>query len=251
LTEAIIIIDDLIWLNAKRELVNKFRHSTKFEIVANIIKDFEFINPKKKYKSDLEIFIRESKLEDFFKEGGETIFVSTIHKAKGREFDTVFLMLENYNLATDAAKRQLYVALTRAKRNLVIHQNTSIFDNFTTQNVVRSENRENHLPPNELVIHLSLKDVWLDYFIHRQALISKLISGDVLTLNGDECLDSNGKSVLRFSKQFMNQIDTMKTKNYELKSAKVNFIVYWKKEETKEDVKIILPELYFERMNNK
>jgi ATP-dependent DNA helicase RecQ len=73
----------------------------------------------------------------------------------------------------------------------------------------------------------------------------------VLTLNGDECLDSNGKSVLRFSKQFMNQIDTMKTKNYELKSAKVNFIVYWKKEETKEDVKIILPELYFERMNNK
>lgn len=250
LNEVIYTIDDVIWLNAKRELVNKFRHSTKFEIIANIIKDFEHINPKKKYKSDLEVFIRESKLEDFFKEGGETIFVSTIHKAKGKEFDTVFLMLENYNPATDAAKRQLYVALTRAKHNLIIHQNASIFDKLTTQNVERIENRENHLPPNELVMHLSLKDVWLDYFIHRQSLISELISGDLLTLNGDECLDSNGKSVLKFSKQFMGQIENMKTKNYELKSAIVNFIVYWKKEETEQEVKIILPELYFERMNS-
>ena len=72
-----------------------------------------------------------------------------------------------------------------------------------------------------------------------------------MTLNGDECLDSNGKSVLKFSKQFMGQIENMKTKNYELKSAIVNFIVYWKKEETEQEVKIILPELYFERMNSK
>ena len=42
----------------------------------------------------------------------------------------------------------------------------------------------------------------------------------------------------------------MKTKNYELKSAKVNFIVYWKKEETEQEVKIILPELHFEKINS-
>ena len=50
----------------------------------NIIKDFETINPYKKYKSDLEVFIRESKLEDFFNENGETIFVSTIHDVADR-----------------------------------------------------------------------------------------------------------------------------------------------------------------------
>jgi ATP-dependent DNA helicase RecQ len=79
---------------------------------------FEESNPKKKYKSDLEVFIRESKLEDFYNENGETIFVSTIHKAKGKEFDNVFIMLENFNPATDEAKRQLYVAMTRAKRKI-------------------------------------------------------------------------------------------------------------------------------------
>jgi len=32
-----------------------------------------------------------------------------------------------------------------------------------------------------------------------------------------------------------------------LKQAKVNFIVYWKKEDSENEAKIILPELYFER----
>ena len=40
----------------------------------------------------------------------------------------------------------------------------------------------------------------------------------------------------------------MKAKNYELKNAKVNFVIYWKKEETEQEIKIVLPELYFERI---
>ena len=103
LADDVFVISDDIWENAKRELRNKFQNSTKLEVCNNIIKDFEATNPKKKYKSDLEVFIRESKLEDFFNENGETIFVSTIHKAKGKEFDNVFLMLENFNPATDEA----------------------------------------------------------------------------------------------------------------------------------------------------
>ena len=39
----------------------------------------------------------------------------------------------------------------------------------------------------------------------------------------------------------------MKTKNNELKSLKVNFIVYWLKEDTLQEIKIILPEVYFEK----
>jgi len=55
---------------------------------------------------------------------------------------------------------------------------------------------------------------------------------------------------LKFSKQFVGKIENMKARNYVLKSAKVNFIVFWKKEETEQEVKIILPELYFERNNS-
>ncbi|MFM9951732.1 MAG: RecQ family ATP-dependent DNA helicase [Saprospiraceae bacterium] len=247
LADDVFMISDEVWENAKRELINKFRNSTKLDVCKNIIRDFEATNPKKKYKSDLEVFIRESKLEDFFNENGETIFVSTIHKAKGKEFDHVFLMLENINPATDEAKRQLYVAMTRAKQHLTIHLNSNFLDNLTAENLERVEDGEIYLPPNEIAMHLTYKDVWLDYFIHRQHLISQLTCGDTLIVNGAECLNSSRQSVLKFSQSFVSQIEAMKARNYELKSAKVNFIVYWLKEGAEKEAKIILPELYFER----
>jgi ATP-dependent DNA helicase RecQ len=245
LAEDVFLIGDDVWENAKRELINKFRNSTKLEVCTNIIKDFEATNPRKKYKSDLEVFIRESKLEDFFNENGETIFVSTIHKAKGKEFDNVFLLLENFNPAIDEAKRQLYVAMTRAKQNLTIHLNSNFLDNISTENLERVEDREIYLSPNELAMHLTYKDVWLDYFINKQQLIAQFMSGDELIWRGDECLNSKGQAVLKFSQQFARQIETMKERGYELKSAKVNFIVYWLKEGAEQEVKIILPELFF------
>jgi ATP-dependent DNA helicase RecQ len=242
------IISDEVWTNAKGEMRKKFQQSSKLEVCNNLIKQFEESNSKKKYKSDLEVFVRESKLEDFFNENGETIFVSTIHKAKGKEFDNVFIMLENFNPSTDESKRQLYVAMTRAKRNLTIHLNGNYIDNLTAENLERIENREEHLPPQQLAMHLTYKDVWLDYFISRQYLVSQLTSGDSLTINGDECTNAKGQSVLKFSKQFLNLIESVKQKGYHLKQAKVNFIVYWKKEDTENEAKIILPELYFERI---
>ncbi len=247
LTNDVFIISEEVWISAKRELLNRFLNSTKLELCKNIIKDFEATNPKKKYRSDLEVFIRESKLEDFFSENGETIFVSTIHKAKGKEFDNVFLMLDNFNLVSDSDKRQLYVAMTRAKQNLIIHLNSRFLDNISTENVERIDDNKNYLPPNEMAMHLTYKDVWLDYFIHRQYWVSQLTSGDSLSFRNDECLNENGKSVLKFSKQFLEKIENLKEKDYLVKSAKVNFILYWTKEGAEHEVKIILPELIFER----
>src|SRR5690606_8391981 len=146
LADDVFIINDDLWTTAKRELIDKFGNSTKLEVCMNIIKDFEATNPKRKYKSDLEVFISESKLEHFYNENGETIFVSTIHKAKGKEFDNVFLMLENFNPSTDEAKRQLYVALTRAKENLIVHLNSNFLDNISADNLERIENNKTYLP---------------------------------------------------------------------------------------------------------
>jgi len=250
LKEDVFIISNDVWENAKRELTNKFRNSDKLEICYNLIKDFEAINSKKKYKSDLEVFIRESKLEDFFSENGETIFVSTIHKAKGKEFNNVFLLLDDFNIATDEDKRLLYVAMTRAKQNLTIHLNSNILDDISAEDLKRSVDHETYSQPNEMVIHLTYKDVWLDFFINKQYLISQLTCGDTLSFNGDECLNSKGQSVLKFSTKFTQQIKELKKKQYELKHVKVNFIIYWKKEDTEQEIQIILPELYFERINN-
>jgi ATP-dependent DNA helicase RecQ len=243
-------ISEEVWLTAKKGLVSKFNNSNKLEVCLNIIKDFEATNPKRRYKSDLEVFIRESRLEDLCNHNVETILVSTIHKAKGKEFDNVFLMLENFYPATDEAKRQLYVAMTRAKQNLTIHLNSGFLDNIFAENLERVEDNHSYLPSNELVMHLTHKDVWLDFFRNKQYQVSRLSSGDILTLNGDECLNTKGQSVLKFSRQFVNQIESMKENYYELKSAKVNFIVYWQKEGEEKEVKIILPELYFEKQQN-
>jgi ATP-dependent DNA helicase RecQ len=247
LADDVFVISDDIWDNAKRELRNKFQNSTKLEVCNNIIKDFEATNPKKKYKSDLDVFIRESKLEDFFNENGETIFVSTIHKAKGKEFDNVFLMLESINPSTDETRRQLYVGMTRAKQNLTIHFNGNYLDNIKAENLHQIEDRETYLPPNDMAIHLTYKDVWLDYFINRQHLISSMVSGDSLTINGDELLNTNGKSILKFSRLFLTKIEAIKQSGYLPKEGKVNFIIFWKKEDTEQEIKIILPEIYFER----
>ncbi|WP_291143150.1 RecQ family ATP-dependent DNA helicase [Flavobacterium sp. UBA7680] len=242
----IYIISDEVWDNAKQELINTFRNSNKLEICQNIIKDFESTNPNKKYKSDLEVLIRESKLEDFYNENGETIFVSTIHKAKGKEFDNVFLLLENFNLDTDEGKRKVYVAITRAKHNLNIHLNADYLNHLTVENLEQIKDFEVYTTPNKIAIHATFKDIWLDYFISRQDLVSRLTCGEMLPVEGYVCLNSSGQSVLKFSKQFIEKIEIMKSRHYELKSVNVNFILYWHKEETSQDIKIILPELYFE-----
>src|SRR5690606_25788054 len=95
------IIDESTWKNAKRRLWDTYRDSSNIETCINIIKDFDSSHPKKKYRSDFEMFVKESKLEDFTNTMGETINVSTIHKSKGKEFDNVFLMLDGYSLDSD------------------------------------------------------------------------------------------------------------------------------------------------------
>jgi ATP-dependent DNA helicase RecQ len=247
LADDVFIISDDAWAEAKRALTDKFRSSTKLEICLNILRDFEATNPVRKYKSDLEVFIRESKLEDFFDAQGETIFVSTIHKAKGKEFVNVFLMLENFYADTDEAKRQLYVAMTRAKQTLTIHTNTTYLDNITAENFEQITDTEIYLPPDELVMVLAHKDIWLDYFADKQYLVSHLISGEALTVRNNECIDEKGRCVLKFSKQFIGQIEMMQQRSYALRRAVVGFIVYWAKEDAEQEVKIILPEVTFEK----
>ncbi|HZK52753.1 MAG TPA: ATP-dependent helicase, partial [Desulfosporosinus sp.] len=250
LSEDIYVINEDVWENAKRKLIERFGRSLNQEICGNIIKDFEAVNPKYKYKSDLEVFIRESKLEDFLGGNSETIFVSTIHKAKGREFDNVFLMLDEFKLRSEEAMRQLYVAMTRAKRNLSIHYNGNYLQFIKAEGLERVTDLEDYLPPCQLAMHLTYKDVWLDYFLYCQPQVSQLNSGDELTVDRDCCRNSKGQVVLRFSKQLIKQIEERKQKNNILKTAKIRFIVYWQKENAEHEIRIVLPELHFERTDD-
>ena len=241
------IISEELWKTAKHSLWNEFRHSSKMDICIKMIKGFEAANPTKKYRSDLEVFVRESKLEDFSDEPGDVIFVSTMHKAKGREFDHVFLMLDNFDLINDEKKRLVYVAMTRAKKNLTIHLNANFMDDISAQKMEQIKNNEKLFPPNQLIMHLSHKDIWLDYFIRRQHQISQLKSGDGLTALENRCLDKTGAPVLIFSKSFSDKLDRFRQAGYTQVRAAVNYIVYWQKEDSEKEIKIVLPELYLKK----
>ncbi len=247
LSEVICKITNENWKSAKRKLWNNYKNSSKIDICINLIKDFELSNPKRKHKSDFEVFVRESKLEDFISTNGETIFVSTIHKAKGKEFDNVFLLLNNYNPDNDSKKRELYVGMTRAKQNLVIHLNGNYLDNLSCQNIRRTKDNFQYKPSGLVVIHLTHKDIWLDFFMSRQYLISGIKSGDSLTVSNDGCSDINGNSLVKFSKNFKDKIIDYDNKGYRLAEAKVNYVLYWYKEDLDKEFRIILPELKFIR----
>jgi ATP-dependent DNA helicase RecQ len=241
----VFVISDEIWHNAKRKLIDKYKLSSKFEICNNLIKDFESTNTKKKYKSDFEVFIRESMLEDFISTTGETIFVSTIHKAKGKEFDNVFLLLENFDSREDKGKRQLYVAMTRAKKNLTIHLNGDYLNTFQTAGMERVVNINTFQPLKGLVLHLTHKDLYLGYFEYIQKRVNLLNSGDPITVSDEGCKNEKGELVLKFSKRFLERLDEIKASGFELKEARVNFIVHWTDDTKKNEVKIVLPELHF------
>ncbi len=241
------VISHNTWKEAKRRLWDKYKDSTKIDICINLIKEFALSNPKKKYQSDFDVFIRESTLEDFIQTTGETIFVSTIHKAKGKEFDNVFLMLNGFNPETDEKKRQLYVAMTRAKQNLTIHLNGNYLDDFTCDDIMRSLDENHYEETDLLILHLTHKDIWLDYFISRQHLISNLKSGDKLTVNSNGCSDAMGNSIVKFSASFKESLLSLENKGYQLQDGCINYIVYWQKEDADMDLKIVLPELKLQK----
>jgi ATP-dependent DNA helicase RecQ len=241
------MVSDDIWNMAKRALVKSYGKSEILDICKRIILDFEAIYQKRKYITDFEVFIKESKLEDFYTDSRETIFVSTIHKAKGKEFDNVFLLLENFNIGTEEKKRQLYVAMTRAKSNLTIHLNGNYLDHIQEENLNRLEDTAHYELPEKMAMQLSHRDVWLDYFIVRQSVVDTLLSGNILQYKDGEWLTDQGKRALRPSKRCTEQIERVQKNGYEPQYAKVNFIVFWRKEEEEQEIKIVLPELHFER----
>lgn len=241
------IISEEVWVNAKRKLIERYKRSSKFEVPNNLIKSFEGINTKRKYKSDFEVFIQESKLEDFIGTDSETIFVSTIHKAKGKEFDNVFILLENFDASTDTKKRELYVAMTRAKQNLTIHLNGSYLDSIKTENMQLVEESSTFEQPQGLTLHLSHKHLNLGYFEFIQHRVNKFISGDRMMISDEGCKNEKGELVLKFSNKFLEEIENYNRNGFVIVEAKVNFIVYWTNLEKDIEVKIILPELHFEK----
>lgn len=89
------IIPQQLWDEAKLATFSMYAKSNSLNYVKRCIELFEQIN-KVKYYSDFREFIYESSVEDFCDISDADVVVSTIHKAKGREFDDVYMLLSDY-----------------------------------------------------------------------------------------------------------------------------------------------------------
>ncbi len=244
------IISDNEWEQAKGRLIEKYRNSACLENCLMMISMFESTCVRK-YRSDLEEFIRESGFEDFYKEDKGTIFVSTIHKTKGREFDQVYLVLNQFRTDQDVKLRELYVALTRVRSELYIHYYaTPLMDKIVGPYISRCVDTKQYDEPEEIALQLTHKDVWLDYFKRYKREILKLHSGMSLSfVNGGLGVETEKGliPVVCFSKSFLEKLQAFSKKGYRFSHADIRFIVAWKNEEDTTETAVILPGVYLKR----
>lgn len=242
------VIGDDLWIAAKKALIDTYAESGCLQNCINMLNAFEATN-RTKYRTDLDELIKESAYDDYYESSSDAALVSTIHKSKGREFDTVFLMVKNTFTLDDEQRRKLYVAMTRAKEALYIHCNSNIFD-YPIPEIVRFADMKEYSEPQEIILQLTHRDVVLNFFKGREKSISKLRSGDMLNIS-DNYINAkmNGKdvSVAKFSKAFSEKLIQLYKKGYRPDKAYVNFVVLWKGEEDTEETLIVLPTLHLKR----
>ena len=233
------------WEAARSRLAQVYSRSSCLEQCLRLLDVFRETNSRL-YRTDLLEFLHESRLEDYQQTPEKTVLVSTIHKAKGHEFDTVYLILgKKYDLSTDAARRAVYVAMTRARSALFIYSSNAVFNRLEPPACVERK-IENLVfpPPGEILLQLTHRDVALGYFAKWKTNILKLRSGDPLKVDGEYLLDPGcDKPICRFSQAFSSRLQGLREKHYEPVSAAVRFVVAWRGEKDPDESAVLLPDL--------
>ena len=235
------------WDEARSLLCATYADSACLADCLALLDDFA-ASTKSKYKSDFDEFLWESKMEDFGCSEKGTVVVSTIHKSKGREYDSVYILLNRLGQLSEEKRRAIYVGITRAKKNLRIHySDKGLFENIDAEGVVKEYDDGTPNRLENVIVQLSHKDVVLDFFLDKKPLVCQLRSGTALEVDGNYLVASlNGyhARVAKFSQGFVHKLSELVLKGYQPRFAKVRYVVAWKKEGETHETAIVLPDLY-------
>ena len=220
------IISDETWEQAKQKTFAIYADSSSLHYLQRCTALFEQTN-KAKYLTDFKEFINESSVEDFCDLSGADVVVSTIHKAKGREFDDVYMLITKHAAIENKDLRRYYVGATRAKERLFIHTDTSLFDRMPA-----NEHRvcqEQYAMPDEVVLQLSHRDVNLGFFKARKNAILALRAGQTLCFANNYLYEPGGNTPLaQLSQKMQGELQGWAEKGYRVDSAIIRFIVAWR-----------------------
>ena len=238
------LIPEELWENAKYATFSAYDRSQSLAYVKRCVELFEQTN-KTKYVSDFKEFVFESSVEDFCDTSGADVVVSTIHKAKGREFDDVYMLIADHYVKDDQLMRRYYVGMTRAKNRLFVHTNGDNFNQVSADEYLIDP--EEYIMPEEVVLQLSHKDVNLRFFKELKQEVLTLRGGDVLKYKDSILYDTlTHKPVAKLSQNMQKTLSEWKERGYEVKSASVRFIVAWKPKDAPKDepeTAVLLPDL--------
>lgn len=239
------IIPDDVWEMSKSRVFGKYASSSTLPYLRRCLEVFEQTN-RKKYHTDFKEFIFESELEDFCDADGADLTISTIHKAKGREYDEVYMLVAGHFALNNGQLRRYYVGMTRAKKNLHIYTDSSCFDRPNNLGRHLFDSQEYPLP-DEIVLQLTHRDVVLSFFSSRKKEVLSLVGGDPLDYADDYLYNTkSGKPVAKLSNRMRESLKSWGDRGYRVSSAIVRFVVAWKEKDADQnqpETAVLLPEL--------
>jgi ATP-dependent DNA helicase RecQ len=234
-----------IWIDQVRKLKDRFKNSASLSQVLDVIEKFTF-GRKHIFKTEWLEYIFEIRPEDLVENDIGSIWLSTMHKAKGKEFDSVYLYLDNLPFQKPADYRLLYVAITRAKQNLFAFTNDYALKPLLGKADEWIEHHHTHDPPNRITLQMGLSDMHLGMlkrdFI--QAAIKEVLAGyDLEVFAERQKIILNGHE-LSYSKRFSEEVlGHWQEKGYQLTQAVVYQVVMWYDKEEEREYRVPLPRL--------
>jgi ATP-dependent DNA helicase RecQ len=223
---------------------NKFSLSTNYQVCLQALDVFKNTVNIQIYLTDFLQFLYESNLSDFNHDSN--ILVSTFHKAKGKEFDQVFILLDSISSIDEKELRKIYVGLTRAKTYLNIHTTSKIFNKVNTDQTENYTHEEIYDQPDRLVFFLAHDDVNLGYFKFVQKNLKNLLPGAKLDIVEDKLI-FHEKKIIRLSKKGFKYLNDTIESGYELTAVFLEHVLYWKDKLEEQEYLIALPKLIFDK----
>lgn len=235
------------WNGARDFLRKTYGGSTALPYLEKCL-DLFSSTTRTKYMGDLREYMSESRIEDFGDFGGDEVVVSTIHKAKGNEFDRVFMMVGGGFFPDGDELRCLYVGMTRARRFLHIHTSSNIFDTVAVG--ARRVDPGDYPLPGRILLQLTHRDVNLSSFAKWREPIFKLRSGDPLRCEGAYLAATSGVHVAFLSRDMQGKLAQWREQGYTPSGASVRFIVAWREKNGANDspeIPVVLPDITLQR----
>lgn len=243
-------ISDQCWTLAKEEFQKEFYKSNNRDLSISAIEGFER-EFSQKFLSDWLEYLSSLKHEDFFFPSRDMIQVSTIHKAKGKEFDNVFILLDNFEFKREEDIRAVYVGITRAKNHLEVHTNQTYFDHIQVKSLDRSKKSYQLNKAHILVLSAGLQDVYLGFFQNPniQTYLYRVRAGQRLEFKNDpypSFYNERGQKLGSFSQAFnKSKIQPYLTRGYRIREMVIENVVWWWDREREHEYQVVLPRITF------